>query len=93
VPKTAIDAAKAVLRDGTPEEIEAVKSGKAKLRPTADKGRKRKKADPPAPQRQKAYAEILAYEAARSDVRITCFSVSPSLALSAQSDRSIPISY
>jgi ParB-like chromosome segregation protein Spo0J len=47
VPETAVKSAKAVLRDGSPEEIEAVKTGKAKLRATADALRARKKPQPP----------------------------------------------
>ena len=43
VPETSIKSAKTVLNDGAPEEIEAVKSGKAKLRPTADAIRARNK--------------------------------------------------
>jgi hypothetical protein len=44
VPRTAIDSARTVLRDGTLEEVQAVKTGKAKVRATADKIRTRKKA-------------------------------------------------
>ena len=43
VPETSIKSAKTVLNDGAPEEIEAVKSGKAKLRPTAHAIRARNK--------------------------------------------------
>jgi hypothetical protein len=46
VPETAVKSAKTVLRDGSPEEIEAVKTGKAKLRATADALRARKKPQP-----------------------------------------------
>ena len=50
VPETAVKSAKTVLRDGSKEEIEAVKTGKAKLRATADALRARKKPQPaPAP--------------------------------------------
>jgi ParB/Sulfiredoxin domain len=45
IPETAVKRAKVVLDHGTPEEIEAVKTGKAKLRPTADAVRARKKKD------------------------------------------------
>ena len=41
VTETTIKSAKAVLKDGTPEEIAAVKAGKAKLRKTADTVRAR----------------------------------------------------
>ena len=58
-----IKSAKAVLDHGTPEEIAAVKTGKAKLRKTATAIRKRRKS-PPSPQRDKARAHILAEEAA-----------------------------
>ena len=44
VPKTAIDSGKVVLRHGTPEERAAVRSGKAKLRKTADRVRARRRA-------------------------------------------------
>jgi hypothetical protein len=43
VPETAIDSAKVVLQDGTPEERRAVESGKAPLRKTADRIRARKR--------------------------------------------------
>ena len=43
VSPTAINSARTVLRDGTPEEVEAVKTGKAKLRATADMVRTRKR--------------------------------------------------
>jgi hypothetical protein len=43
VPETAIKSAKTVLKDGTPEEIKRVETGAAKLRPTADKVRDRKR--------------------------------------------------
>ena len=49
VPETSIKSAKAVLTDGTVEEIEAVKSGKAKLRATADAIRARNKPAPEPP--------------------------------------------
>ena len=49
VPRTAIDSARTVLRDGTPEEVQAVKTGKAKVRATADKVRARKKTAKEAP--------------------------------------------
>jgi hypothetical protein len=49
VPKSSIESAKALLKDGTAEEIEAVKTGRAKLRKTADKMRMRK-ATPKAPE-------------------------------------------
>jgi hypothetical protein len=49
VPVTAIESAKAVLKDGTVEEIEEVKTGKVKLRKQADKVRARKAAARPAP--------------------------------------------
>ena len=45
VPETAIDSAKVVLKYGTPDEMEAVESGKAKLRKTADAARARRRAD------------------------------------------------
>jgi hypothetical protein len=41
VPQTAIESAKAVLKHGAPDEIEAVKTGRAKLRKTADAARSR----------------------------------------------------
>jgi ParB-like chromosome segregation protein Spo0J len=41
VPRTAIESARTVLSDATPEEVEAVKTGKAKLRATADRVRAR----------------------------------------------------
>jgi hypothetical protein len=41
VPKTAIESAKTVIKDGTLEEIAAVRAGKAKLRKTADTVRAR----------------------------------------------------
>ena len=41
VPKTAIDSARVVLRYGTPEEIERVRTGEAKARKTADAARSR----------------------------------------------------
>ena len=44
VPETAIDSAKVVLQHGTPEERQAVESGKAALRKTADRIRARKRA-------------------------------------------------
>ncbi len=44
VPKTAIDSGRVVLRHGTPEEGAAVRSGKAKLRKTADRVRARRRA-------------------------------------------------
>jgi hypothetical protein len=44
VPETAIDSAKVVLQHGTPEERQAVESGKATLRKTADRIRARKRA-------------------------------------------------
>jgi len=43
VSETAIKSARTILRDGTPQEIEAVKTGRAKLRATADAVRARKK--------------------------------------------------
>jgi hypothetical protein len=49
VPETSIKSAKTVVNDGAPEEIEAVKSGKAKLRATADTIRARNKPAPAAP--------------------------------------------
>ena len=56
VPETAIDSAKVVLRHGTPEEMEAVKSGKAKLRKTADgvRARRRASAEPDRPSQHPA---------------------------------------
>ncbi len=44
VPETAINSAKVVLQDGTPEERQAVESGKAPLRKTADRIRARRRA-------------------------------------------------
>ena len=44
VPKTAIDSAKVVLEHGTSEEREAVESGKAPVRKTADRIRARRRA-------------------------------------------------
>jgi hypothetical protein len=41
IPKTAVESAKAVLKDGTADEIEAVRTGMAKLRKTADAVRAR----------------------------------------------------
>jgi hypothetical protein len=46
VPKTAIESAKTVLKDGTPHEIAAVKAGKAPLRKTANAVRERAKKTP-----------------------------------------------
>jgi hypothetical protein len=48
VPETAIKSAKTVLRDGTAEEIDAVRNGRAPLRKTVDRVRDRKRASPPA---------------------------------------------
>jgi hypothetical protein len=45
VPVTAIDSGKVVLRDGTPEERQAVETGKAKLRKTADRVRARSRSN------------------------------------------------
>jgi ParB-like chromosome segregation protein Spo0J len=47
VPKTAVESAKAVLKHGVPEDIDAVRTGKAKLRKTADAVRARRA--PPKP--------------------------------------------
>jgi hypothetical protein len=44
VPKTAVESAKVVLKEGMPEEIKAVESGEAPLRKTADQIRDRKRA-------------------------------------------------
>jgi hypothetical protein len=44
VPKTAVESAKAVLKEGMPEEIKAVESGEAPVRKTADQIRDRKRA-------------------------------------------------
>jgi hypothetical protein len=44
VPKTAVESAKIVLKEGMPEEIKAVESGEALLRKTADQIRARKRA-------------------------------------------------
>jgi hypothetical protein len=49
IPEAAIDSAKVVLKHGTPEEIDQVKSGEVKVRKQADNVRTRKAAAKPAP--------------------------------------------
>ena len=47
VPETAIDSAKVVLQHGTPDERQAVESGEARVRKTADRIRARRRASAP----------------------------------------------
>ena len=44
VSETSVKAAKIVLKDGSPEEVAAVKAGRAKLQPTANRIREQKRA-------------------------------------------------
>ena len=53
IPETAVKSAKAVLEHGTAEEIEAVRTGKAKARKTADTARRRAASRRPAPARKR----------------------------------------
>jgi hypothetical protein len=62
VPKTAIESAKAVLRHGAPEEVEAVRAGRAPLRRTVDaiRTRTREAASRPCPKTSAAVFDELA---------------------------------
>jgi hypothetical protein len=54
VTKTKVESACTVLKCGTPEEIAAIRTGVAKVRPTADKVRARRRLAPPAAPKPKS---------------------------------------
>ena len=76
VPETAIDSAKVVLQDGTPEERQAVESGKAPLRKTADRIRARRRAtaeaDRPGPRPATPPGKRSIFEGASGTARNDC---------------------
>lgn len=77
VPETAVKSAKVVLKHGTSKEIAAVNTGEKKLRPTADKVRKRERALAPPkhqlmPKSAKAASAIDPIEAVACDIISKC---------------------